>query len=66
MYGQANNLGPRLISAQNYQNASQLAQMKPDSSKEGCEFAPGWNVVDTAKRNEEVVKEAVAATHKPR
>jgi len=54
LYTQANNLGPRLVSAQNYQYASSLAQMVADSSKEGCENAPGWTVPQTAKRSEEV------------
>lgn len=57
LYAQPGIQGPRLISAQNYQNASFLAQLKADSDKEGCEAAPGWTVIQTDARLKELTEQ---------
>lgn len=60
MYTTANNVGPRLVSAQNYQLADALSKLKPDSNGLAVENQNGWTVKESNEQLDIITKQQSA------
>jgi hypothetical protein len=60
MYTLANNKGPRLVSAQSYQLADALANLKPDSENLQVENQAGWSVKESNEQLDIIQKQMSA------